>query len=74
MEGGGWCFSESDCLARSLTMLGSSKNWSVHPTTTDLGPDWNLGCYGLLSNSSANPFANWTAIFIRCKHREAVLP
>ena len=27
MEGGGWCYNEADCMARSKTDIGSSKGW-----------------------------------------------
>eukprot|EP00035_Acanthoeca_spectabilis_P032346 m.18374 g.18374 ORF g.18374 m.18374 type:complete len:573 (+) comp5309_c0_seq2:589-2307(+) len=27
LQGGGWCYDESDCLSRSHTVLGSSKEW-----------------------------------------------
>ncbi len=30
LQGGGWCYGLADCYARSLTTLGSSKEW---PTT-----------------------------------------
>lgn len=30
LEGGGWCYDEQDCLSRSKTVLGSSKQWQVY--------------------------------------------
>jgi len=44
LEGGGECVSQSDCLGRANSSLGSSKSW---PATTELGqfqssdPIWN---------------------------------
>ena len=29
MQQGGWCYDEKDCLKRSKTTLGSSKNWPL---------------------------------------------
>jgi len=40
-NGGGWCWNETDCLARSYTDLGSSKTW------TSTQPQ-NLDTYGVL--------------------------
>jgi len=28
IEGGGWCYDEQECLARSKMALGSSKGWA----------------------------------------------
>ena len=55
MEGGGGCYNEDECVARSKTRLGSSKNW---PSMIDLN--------GFLSdNSTTNPdFYDWNVAFI----------
>ena len=29
MQQGGWCYDEKDCLKRSKTTLGSSKDWPL---------------------------------------------
>ena len=51
--GGGWCYTEEDCLNRSKTELGSSKYW---PTVVPLG--------GLFSdNKTVNgEFYNWNVV------------
>ena len=55
MEGGGGCYNEDECVARSKTRLGSSKYW---PSMIDLN--------GFLSdNSTTNPdFYDWNVAFI----------
>lgn len=55
MEGGGYCSDEKDCLKRSFTDLGSSKQW---PSTR--------GVSGFLSDDcNENPhFCGWTVAFI----------
>ena len=45
MQGGGHCITESDCIARSKTDLGSSNNW---PTTM-------MGNGSFSSSESVNP-------------------
>ena len=55
LEGGGWCYTEADCVERSKTDLGSSKNYvSAYAFS------------GLLSASSIiNPnFYNWNMVFV----------
>ncbi|XP_064394259.1 uncharacterized protein LOC135341593 [Halichondria panicea] len=56
MEGGGWCYNEDDCVGRSKTNLGSSKNW---------GPTASFN--GFLSDDpQLNPlFYNWTLVFLK---------
>lgn len=61
-EGGGWCGSHlglsqtiEDCYQRSKTALGSSSNYSVMMSVGD----------GILSDSSQNPFKNWTMIHMK---------
>lgn len=57
-EGGGWCGSDADCLARSRTALGSSRN--LKPTENIAG--------GYFDNTPAvNPLMwNWTKVFLPC--------
>ena len=51
-EGGGWCVSLSDCLARSKTDLGSSSKWA--PTGC---PGMDGGSNGMFSNDcTINPY------------------
>jgi hypothetical protein len=54
-QGGGWCYSESDCLERSLGSLGSSKG---------LIDNANPGMSGLSSlNCTSNPdFCGWNIV------------
>jgi len=55
-QGGGWCFNEQDCLGRSNTFLGSSKNW---PNTYEANGPMSMDC-------SNNPdFCNYNKVFIR---------
>lgn len=56
MEGGGWCYTEDECVERSKTKLGSSKSWS---------PDFELP-YGFVSDDQeTNPdFYNWNLAFV----------
>ena len=56
LEGGGWCYDESYCLARSRTSLGSSHFW---PATTSFE--------GFLSdNEQVNPdFHNWSVAYVK---------
>ena len=62
MEGGGWCYDEADCLARSKTDIGSSKHWE--PTGV---PPMDGGANGLLSaDPRQNPdFHNWTKFHLQ---------
>ncbi len=56
MEGGGWCYNEDDCVGRSRTDLGSSKNWK--PTASFNG--------FLSDDPQLNPlFFNWTVVFLK---------
>ena len=56
IEGGGWCYNENDCLARSKGALGSSKAW---PPTLPFSMDpfglhfraWEMGCMNALGGS-----------------------
>jgi O-palmitoleoyl-L-serine hydrolase len=61
LEGGGWCISYEDCLARSQTNLGSSLKWPVNVTTNQDGGD-----HGLLNREMAlNPVThNWTLVYV----------
>ena len=56
LEGGGWCFDESSCYDRSMTDLGSSKNWRP-----------SLSLYGFLSDdSTVNPdFYQWNVAYVK---------
>ena len=55
MEGGGYCANELDCVNRSHTDLGSSKNW--RKTSFQEG--------FLSDNCLVNPhFCGWTKVFI----------
>ena len=56
LEGGGWCYDETDCYGRSKTHLGSSSQFD---------PTANFS--GFLDNDpKANPkFANWTLAFVK---------
>jgi hypothetical protein len=60
-EGGGWCISEEDCLARSATALGSSSQWPPSGC-----PSMDGGSNGMLSDSQAiNPyFYNWNGVHV----------
>lgn len=55
MEGGGYCTDEEDCVNRSHTELGSSKNWTQ-----------SIFVDGFLSdNCSENPhFCGWSMALI----------
>ena len=49
IEGGGWCYNEASCLARSKGALGTSKAWpKTMPFSTDpFGihfRQWEMGC------------------------------
>ena len=57
LEGGGWCFTEADCLKRSKGGLGSSAGYRL--TMADAG--------GIMSaNATQNPhFSNWTKAFLK---------
>eukprot|EP00435_Cladocopium_sp_Y103_P065211 s670_g27.t1 len=66
--GGGWCLSLEDCLARSKTPLGSTKNYSQDPNETQKQKILEMGdggVHGYLSNrSEVNPdFYNWNKVF-----------
>ncbi len=56
LEGGGWCYNEDDCVARSKTSLGSSKFWPENATF-----------YGFLSDDKeVNPdFYDWNVAFVK---------
>ena len=58
MEGGGWCFSISDCQRRRGGGLGSSNDYKPGRTKPDLG-----GVMGY--NSTTNPdFHSYTMVFV----------
>ena len=58
MEGGGWCYTAEDCLARSKTAIGSSNTW---PETGC--PSMDGGSNGMFSNNcTISRFCNWTAV------------
>jgi len=56
-EGGGWCYNSAACYSRSLTDLGSSKNY---PNTATIN-------YGYFStNPTANPLMyNWNSVYLK---------
>ena len=56
-QGGGWCYNEQDCLARSQTAIGSSASWPGAGV-----PLMDGGAHGVLSSDPReNPdFHNWT--------------
>ena len=54
LQGGGWCYNEEDCLARSRTRLGSSNFWAK---------EQSLGGW-MLSRDAINPFQSWTHVYI----------
>ncbi|CAK9044767.1 unnamed protein product [Durusdinium trenchii] len=62
-QGGGWCISYEDCLARSKTSLGSSLNFTAEKSKTLEYSDG--GVHGYLSNQpEVNPdFYNWNKVF-----------
>lgn len=64
--GGGWCSTESSCLSRSNTTLGSSSFWPpVANTDKEHFPgQWDIGLTGLLGNDTNNAFSNWTSVFV----------
>ena len=54
-EGGGWCYSEEDCLGRSRTNLGSTATW---PATKSIGGPASADC-------TVNPtFCKWNLVFL----------
>ena len=56
LEGGGWCYDEEACVARSKTPLGTSKLW--HPTM-----DFTSGL--LSDDQESNPdFYTWNVAFL----------
>ena len=56
-EGGGWCYSETDCLMRSRTNLGTSKAYP--PTMGDGGG-------GLISpNPATNYFSTYNLVYMK---------
>ena len=61
-EGGGWCYNEADCLARSKTDIGSSAHW--HPAGV---VPMDGGANGVLSSDpDENPdFHNWTKFHLQ---------
>jgi len=60
-EGGGWCASLENCYERSLTELGSSKNYTaVPPGTLPPGPSYE----GAALFASA-PFASFTVVYAK---------
>ena len=56
LEGGGWCYDEDECVGRSKTNLGSSKEWK---RTAEFP-------YGFLSDDRwVNPdFHDWNLAFV----------
>jgi len=63
--GGGWCFDLEDCLARSKTSLGSTRNYSQEAQKENILTTGDGGVGGYLSNrSEVNPdFYNWNKVF-----------
>lgn len=60
IQGGGWCTSASDCLARAKTARGSSTTWPQWLSET---PD---GFYGLMdaNATTVNPFGDWSFMWL----------
>ena len=53
--GGGWCYSEEDCLERSKTVFGSSKSWNSSVIAGGIFSD----------NEMVNgEFHNWNVIYM----------
>ena len=60
-EGGGWCTSDGDCYARSLTALGS--NAKLPPTSQE--PSGYCGSGFLSDDPKVNPTTyDWNAIYV----------
>ena len=66
LQGGGWCLSPADCLARSQGLLGSSATWPA-----SLSAFWQpegAGFYGLMAPNNAtndfNPFGEWNFVWL----------
>jgi hypothetical protein len=60
-QGGGWCVSDGDCYARSLTSIGTSNG--LAPTSPE--PAGYCGSAFLSDNATVNPTtADWNAIFV----------
>ena len=60
MEGGGWCYDEADCIARSKTDIGSSKGWAVGCHR------WTAARTDVVRGSAQNPdFHNWTKFHLQ---------
>jgi hypothetical protein len=60
IQGGGWCYDENDCVGRSTTILGSSKQWPTTLPSTFI--DTTGGIFS--DNTQVNPhFANWTRVW-----------
>ena len=58
-EGGGWCYTLSDCLTRSKGRLGSSKTYPKCMDNTDMK-------FYLSSERSRNPLMyNWNIVLVR---------
>ena len=57
-EGGGWCYSEQDCLERSLTKCGSSKQYAT---------TYNMNLITQLSNDkNINPLMfDWNKVAVK---------
>ena len=56
LDGGGLCTTETDCKARALTDLGSSKSWP---------PSYALNATDLTTPDQRNPFAAWTMVYLQ---------
>ena len=56
LEGGGWCYNEDECVERSKTVLGSSKEWK---------PSLEFALGFLSDNKELNPdFYDWNLAFV----------
>lgn len=66
MQGGGWCMSAGDCLARSRSLLGSSRAWA--PSLSAFWPPEGAGAYGLMApnnaSNAANPFGDFNFVWV----------
>lgn len=60
-QGGGWCVSDGDCYARSLTSIGTSNG--LAPSSPE--PAGYCGSAFLSSNATVNPTtSDWNAVYV----------
>ena len=62
IQGGGWCYSASDCAGRAQSILGSNATWT--PWLSEFWPPEGAGFYGFEDANATNPWGGYTFVWL----------